>query len=80
MRVGRRGENRWREASWDEALSFVASSMQRLKQNYGAQSMLFSSKTGESFDLLSSFAANYGSPNTFSHWSSCPIAIESALE
>ncbi|MCD8545468.1 MAG: thiosulfate reductase PhsA [Sulfurospirillum cavolei] len=80
MRVGQRGENRWREASWDEALAFVASSMQRLKQNYGAQSMLFSSKTGESFDLLSSFAANYGSPNTFSHWSSCPIAIESALE
>lgn len=78
IRVGKRGENRWREVSYEEALSFVAQKMDELKARYGAQSILFSSKTGESFEHLRHFAYAFGSPNTFSHWSSCPIAIKTA--
>lgn len=80
IRTGKRGENQWREVEYDEAIAFIASKLQALKKNYGPQSVLFSSKTGESFDLLRAFALHFGSPNTFSHWSSCPIAIESAFE
>lgn len=78
VRVGKRGENRWREVSYDEAISLVANTLQTLKQRYGAQSVLFSSKTGESFEHLRHFAYAFGSPNVFSHWSSCPIAIKTA--
>lgn len=79
IRMGKRGENRWREASWEEALNLVSTKLSALKERYGARSVIFSSKTGEHYDLLRSFASAFGSPNVFSHWSSCPIAIESAF-
>ncbi len=80
IRVGKRGENRWREVSYEEALDVIASRLETIKQTYGAQSVLFSSKTGEEYELLRSFSSNFGSPNIFSHWSSCPIAIECSFE
>ncbi len=80
IRVGKRGENHWREASYEEAILYVAQKMNDIKSKYGAQSILFSSKTGESFEHLRHFAYAFGSPNTFSHWSSCPIAIKTASE
>ena len=78
IRVGKRGENRWKEVSYDEAIEYVALKMNELKAKYGASSILFSSKTGESFEHLRHLAYAFGSPNTFSHWSSCPIAIKTA--
>src|SRR3954463_11805626 len=39
IRVGERGEGTWRRASWDEALSFVAEGMNRLKSEHGAESV-----------------------------------------
>ena len=80
IRTGKRGENKWKEVSFKEALSFIAQNMNAPKAKYGAQSILFSSKSGESFEHLRFFAAAFGSPNSFSHWSSCPIAIETAFE
>jgi len=80
IRMGKRGENKWKEASWDEALSLISTKLSALKERYGARSVIFSSKTGEQYDLLRSFASAFGSPNIFSHWSSCPIAIESAFK
>src|SRR6476646_10139660 len=41
IRVGRRGEGKWRRATWDEALSEIAQKMNRLKQQYGAESVAF---------------------------------------
>lgn len=80
IRVGKRGENKWAEASFDEAYELIATKMNALKAKYGAESFLFSSKTGEHFEHMQTFATAFGSPNIFSHWSSCPIAIESAFE
>jgi len=80
IRVGKRGENKWREASYEEAITLIVTNLAELKKRYGAQSVLFSSKTGTHYNFVRSFAANFGSPNVFSHWSSCPIAIESAFE
>ncbi|AFL67611.1 anaerobic dehydrogenase, typically selenocysteine-containing [Sulfurospirillum barnesii SES-3] len=80
IRVGKRGENKWRVATWEEALDYIATKLKDLKKNYGAKSVIFSSKTGESYAMLRSFAYTFGSPNVFSHWSSCPIAIHTAFE
>ncbi len=80
IRVGKRGENRWREVSYEEALTYVAEKLIDIKTRHGAKSVLFSSKTGESFEHIRHFAYAFGSPNTFSHWSSCPIAIKTASE
>lgn len=62
IRVGKRGEDRFKEASWDEALGYVAGKMQRIKAEHGAEAMaLFTHGHGGSFftQLLKAF----GSPN-----------------
>ncbi|MBT0882514.1 thiosulfate reductase PhsA [Campylobacter sp. 2018MI13] len=80
IRVGKRGENKWREASWDEALNLVATKLNEIKEKHGASSVIFTSKAGESHTHMSNFACAYGSPNIFSHYSSCPITYNMVLE
>src|SRR6185312_2743717 len=46
MRVGPRGSGKWRRASWDEALGFVAAEMQRIKGETGAESVAFARGMG----------------------------------
>jgi len=40
IRTGARGEGKWREASWDEALDYVADHMKRITAEHGADHML----------------------------------------
>ncbi|MCI6989699.1 MAG: thiosulfate reductase PhsA [Campylobacter sp.] len=79
IRVGERGENRWREASWDEALELCAKKLGEIKEKFGPQSVVFTSKAGENCQQMTNFACAYGSPNIFSHWSCCPITYQIAL-
>lgn len=39
INTGARGEGKFKKASWDEALGFVADKMQRIKEKYGAESV-----------------------------------------
>src|SRR5512137_723051 len=43
VRVGKRGEGKFRSASWEEALDITAQNMLKIKQNYGPEAMVFSS-------------------------------------
>jgi len=38
-RQGERGENRWEEITWDQALDEIAAKLQAIKANYGAESL-----------------------------------------
>ena len=38
IRVSERGEEKWKEVTWDEALNFVAEKMQKIKTTYGPES------------------------------------------
>lgn len=50
IRDKQRGEDVWREASWDEALNYIAEKMQAIKEKYGPESMaLFSHGVGGNF-------------------------------
>lgn len=40
IRVGARGEGQWREATWDEALDYVADKMKAIIERHGADHML----------------------------------------
>lgn len=40
IRVGERGEGKWREVSWDEALDYIAEKMIHIRNTYGPESML----------------------------------------
>ena len=80
MRVGERGEGKWKEVSWDEAYTFIAQKLGEIKEKYGAHTVAFSAKGGWETDYLCNFAGGYGSPNTFDHGTTCPLAYGVALE
>lgn len=40
IRVGERGENKWREVEWDEVLDYIGGHMKRIRDEHGPESML----------------------------------------
>ncbi|GIU04454.1 thiosulfate reductase [Shewanella sp. c952] len=71
-RVGERGEGKWQEIEWDEAYATIAENLNRIKADHGAESVAFSSKSGSLSGHLFHLAKAFGSPNTFTHASTCP--------
>ncbi|MFH1349995.1 MAG: molybdopterin-dependent oxidoreductase [Pseudomonadota bacterium] len=64
-RIGKKGENRWKRISWDEALSTISEKMQDCKDRLGAEKVLFMQGTPKGLEniLLYRFAHSFGSPN-----------------
>ena len=52
MRVGARGEGKFKRVSWEEALNFVAHKMLEIKNRYGNQALLDQSYAGASYGVL----------------------------
>ena len=52
VRVGKRGEGKFKRVSWDEALDTVAKKMIELKQKYGPTALLDQSYAGASYGVL----------------------------
>lgn len=71
-RVGERGEGKWAEIEWDEAYAIIAENLNKIKAQHGAESVTFSSKSGSLSGHLFHLAKAFGSPNTFTHASTCP--------
>jgi anaerobic selenocysteine-containing dehydrogenase len=64
IRTGKRGEGRWRRASWDEALTHIAEKMQGLKAQYGAESVAFARGVGMNNQHIIARLTNlFGTPN-----------------
>src|SRR5436309_6490846 len=67
MRVGERGEGKWRRVNWDEALDFIADKMQAIKVQYGAEAVAFGRGTGiNNTHVVSRLANLFGTPNVIS--------------
>lgn len=71
IRVGKRGEGKFRQASWEEALDMVASNMLSIKEKYGAEAMVFSSTHNLSQPLFENLLYAFGSPNYGTQRSLC---------
>src|SRR5512143_2025809 len=71
IRVGKRGEGLFRQASWDEALDKVASNMLAIKEKYGPEAMVFSSTHNLSQPLFENLLYAFGSPNYGTQRSLC---------
>ncbi len=52
MRVGERGEGKFKRVSWDEALNFVVNKMKLIKNKYGSQAILDQAYAGSSYGVL----------------------------
>ena len=71
-RVGERGEGKWQEIEWNEAYNIIANKLNSIKALYGAETVAFSSKSGSLSGHLFHLAKAFGTPNTFTHASTCP--------
>jgi anaerobic selenocysteine-containing dehydrogenase len=64
MRVGARGEGKWKRITWDEALEYVAAKMQAIKTAHGAEAVAFGRGTGvNNTHIVSRLANLFGTPN-----------------
>ncbi|HZY44888.1 MAG TPA: molybdopterin-dependent oxidoreductase [Anaerolineae bacterium] len=71
IRAGNRGEGKFRRASWNEALDLVAQKMLDIKNQYGAEAMIFSSTHNLSQPLFENLLYAFGSPNYGTQRSLC---------
>jgi thiosulfate reductase/polysulfide reductase chain A len=71
VRVGKRGEGKFRRASWDEVLSIVAQNMLNIKGQYGPEAMVFSSTHNISQVQFENLLSGFGSPNYGTQRSLC---------
>jgi thiosulfate reductase/polysulfide reductase chain A len=71
IRVGQRGEGKFRKATWEEALDLVAAKMLEIKDKYGPEAMAFSSTHNLSQTQFENLLYAYGSPNYGTQRSLC---------
>ncbi|MGD8405148.1 MAG: molybdopterin-dependent oxidoreductase [Anaerolineales bacterium] len=79
IRVGKRGEGLFRQASWDEALDMVAANMTKIKDTYGPEAMVFSSTHNLSQVQFENLLYSFGSPNYGTQRSLCFNAMITAF-
>ena len=67
MRVGKRGENKWRRISWDKALDIIAHKLVETKREYGAETVFCSTGGGGNPEIwsIARFCNIFGTPNWF---------------
>ena len=71
IRAGQRGGGRWRRASWDEALDYVAEKLKETIEAFGGRGIALSDRGGPFVDLTRTFVHALGSPNYFNHDAGC---------
>src|SRR5215467_7396189 len=78
IRVGERGEGKWRPASWDEAFDFAAKKLLETKTKYGPQGTLWSSTESFQEVFFQNLGAALGSPNRVRHATLCLASVNLA--
>ena len=71
IRAGKRGEGLFRKATWEEALDLTANQMQKIKDKYGPEAMVFSSTHNLSQVQFENLLGGFGSPNYGTQRSLC---------
>jgi len=74
LRVGKRGEGKWKSISWDEALELAASKMKDIAAKHTRCGMLFSAGADMQSGFVNRFAEVFGSFNVTSHESLCLLS------
>ncbi len=76
IRVGKRGEGKFRKASWEEAYKYIADKLAAIRP----EELGVGRRPSAGDVFLLTFAKAFGTPNIFSHESSCPLARNVALD
>ena len=78
IRSGPRGSGKWRRLSWNEALDYVAAQMLAIKNQYGAEAMIFSTTHNLVQTQFENMLHAYGTPNYGTQRSLCYNAMITA--
>lgn len=63
-RLGKRGEGKWEQISWDEAFDEIATKLLKIKEEYGAEAIVSGIGTGRNHnDWSARFCNHLGTPN-----------------
>ena len=67
MRVGKRGENKWRRISWEKAIDIIARKLMETREKYGAETVFCSTGGGGNPEIwsIARFCNIFGTPNWF---------------
>ena len=74
LRVGKRGEGKWKTIGWDEALDLAATKMRDIGAKYSRCGMLFTAGADTHSQFVHRFAEGYGSFNITTHESLCLLS------
>lgn len=80
IRTGERGEGKFKEVSWDEAYTYIADKLYKVKDEYGGEAIALASRKGPHDWFFRTIGKALGSPNVFSHEATCPMARTVALD
>ena len=78
IREGKRGEGKWRKASWDEALDYVADKLKGIIDTHGGHSVVLGERTQLATHVSKTFLKAIGSPNHFTHDALCKGSVNTA--
>ncbi|WOT04425.1 thiosulfate reductase PhsA [Shewanella youngdeokensis] len=79
-RMGPRGAGQWQEIEWSEAYSIISDKLLKISNQHGPESIAISSKSGSLANHIFHFAKSIGTPNTFTHASTCPASYKVAAK
>ena len=67
LRVGERGENKWKRISWKEAIDLIAHKMMEAREQFGPESVLVTTGGGGNphFRMIARFCNIFGTPNWY---------------
>lgn len=80
IRTGERGEGKFKEVSWDEAYTYISDKLYNVLDQYGPESIALASRKGPHDWFFRTIGRALGTPNFFSHESTCPMTRSVALE
>ncbi|MEA1903963.1 MAG: molybdopterin-dependent oxidoreductase [Actinomycetota bacterium] len=63
MRTGARGEGKFQEVSWEQALEFIADKLAEIKERSGPEALAIAGHTSGDFWFTDLFAQAWGTPN-----------------
>jgi anaerobic selenocysteine-containing dehydrogenase/Fe-S-cluster-containing dehydrogenase component len=71
IRAGERGEDKWREISWEEACDHIAKRLIAIKKEHGPEAVVLDVGDVTDREALYRIFHAFGTPNTFNHGSIC---------
>jgi len=80
-RKGEKGEGKWEEISWGEALDIIAEKLRKIKKEYGPERlvMVLGEPKGLEFAMGQRFATAFGTPNVVTPGNYCGVQSTESL-